>query len=123
MFATRSFFLFMNMVDVQSKGSVNRIKKCAFDLLSIGDMTDDEYSWDLMGKDLRLKLMFLYCDFSQVISSAPKEEKKSLIDLANRLFHYIEELDHAVKIRSIPLTQNRYNDAALVLQEVMALVP
>ncbi|XP_043696026.1 photosynthetic NDH subunit of lumenal location 3, chloroplastic-like [Telopea speciosissima] len=110
------------MVDVKSRRSVNRIKKCAFDLLSIGEMSDDESSWDLMGRDLRLKSMFMYCDFSQVISNAPEEQKKSLTDLANRLFHYIEELDHAVKIRSIPLTQNRYSDAALVLQEVMAIM-
>ncbi|KAJ4974944.1 hypothetical protein NE237_008118 [Protea cynaroides] len=109
-------------MDVRSRGSVNRIKKCAFDLLSIGDMSDDENSWDLMGKDLRLKSMFLYCDFSQVISNAPEEQKKTLSDLANRLFHYMEELDHAVKIRSIPLTQNRYNEAAHVLQEVMAIM-
>ncbi|KAF8389594.1 hypothetical protein HHK36_024112 [Tetracentron sinense] len=112
------------MVDMmESRGSACRIKKCALDLLSIGDMADDEDSWNLMGRDLRLKSTFLYCDFNQVISSAPQDQKKSLTELANRLFYYIEELDHAVKIRNIPLTQNRYNDAAVVLQEVMAIMP
>ncbi|KAF8378903.1 hypothetical protein HHK36_030252 [Tetracentron sinense] len=111
------------MVDMGSRGSACRIKKCAFDLLSMSDMSDDEDSWDLMGRDLRLKSTFLYCDFNQMISSAPNDQKKTLTDLANRLFYYIEELGHAVKIRSVPLTQNRYKDAAVVLQEVMATMP
>ncbi|XP_058090406.1 photosynthetic NDH subunit of lumenal location 3, chloroplastic-like [Magnolia sinica] len=114
---------FEKMIDMESRGSACRIKKCAFDLLSIGDLIDDEDSWDLMGRDLRLKSTFLYCDFNQVISNAPDEQKKPLTDLANRLFYYIEELDRAVKIRSISLTQNRYNDTAVVLQEVMAFMP
>ncbi|XP_042486660.1 photosynthetic NDH subunit of lumenal location 3, chloroplastic-like [Macadamia integrifolia] len=112
----------MNMEDVQSRGSKNRIKKCVFDLLSIGEMSDDENSWDILEKDLRLKSVFLYCDFSRVISHAPEEQKKSLTELANRLFYYIEELDHAVKLRNIPLTQNRYSDAAVVLHEVMSVM-
>ncbi|XP_077246386.1 photosynthetic NDH subunit of lumenal location 3, chloroplastic-like [Tasmannia lanceolata] len=111
------------MVDVESKGSACRIKKCAFDLLSIGELMDDEDSWDLMARDLRLRSTFLYCDFNHVISTAPDDQKKPLTDLANRLFHYIEQLDRAVKIRSISLTQDRYSDTALVLQEVILLMP
>eukprot|EP00262_Sarcandra_glabra_P000643 TRINITY_DN10781_c0_g1_i1.p1 TRINITY_DN10781_c0_g1~~TRINITY_DN10781_c0_g1_i1.p1 ORF type:complete len:112 (+),score=13.50 TRINITY_DN10781_c0_g1_i1:276-611(+) len=111
------------MVDIESRGSACRIKKCAFDLLSMGDLMDDEDSWDLMGRDLRLKSTFLYCDFNQIITSAPVDQKKPLTDLANKLFYYIEELDHAVKTRSISLTQNRYNEAAVVLEEVMSLMP
>lgn len=34
------------------------------------------------------------------------------------------QLDHAVKIRSVPLTHERYDDVAVVLKEVMrAFVP
>nr|DAD36023.1 TPA_asm: hypothetical protein HUJ06_006663 [Nelumbo nucifera] len=80
------------MVDIESSGSANRIKKCAFDLLSMGDLMDDEDSWDLIGRDLRLRSTFLYCDFNQVISRASEEQKKPLTDLANRLFHYIDEV-------------------------------
>ncbi|KAA8532307.1 hypothetical protein F0562_032340 [Nyssa sinensis] len=114
------------MVDVEFKGSAYRIRKCGFDLLSIGGgdlMDDDDESWDLMGRDLRLKSMFLYCDFNQMISSAPQDQKKRLTELANKFFCSIEELDHAVKIRSIPLSQDRYSEAAVILQEVMALMP
>ncbi|RWR92879.1 photosynthetic NDH subunit of lumenal location 3, chloroplastic-like protein [Cinnamomum micranthum f. kanehirae] len=112
-------------MNTEWKGSAYRIKKCATDLLSVGDLIEDdeEDSWDLMGRDIRLKSTFLYCDFNQVISNAPQELKKPLLELANKLFHYIEELDNAVKIRNISLTQSRYEDAALVLQEVMSVMP
>eukprot|EP00268_Persea_americana_P047336 TRINITY_DN49259_c0_g1_i1.p1 TRINITY_DN49259_c0_g1~~TRINITY_DN49259_c0_g1_i1.p1 ORF type:complete len:112 (+),score=26.76 TRINITY_DN49259_c0_g1_i1:165-500(+) len=111
------------MIDIGSWGSICRIKKCVFDFLSILDLMDDEDRWDLMGRDIRLRSTFLYCDFNQVISNAPKEEKQPLIDLANKLFQSIEELDYAVQIRSISLTHDRYDDAALVLKEVMTLMP
>ena len=81
------------MMDVELKGSAYRIRKCAFDLLSIGDdLMDDDESWDLVGSDLRLKSTFLYCDFNQMISSAPQNQKKTLIALANKLFCSIEEV-------------------------------
>ncbi|XP_030960886.1 photosynthetic NDH subunit of lumenal location 3, chloroplastic-like isoform X1 [Quercus lobata] len=117
-------FALVKMVDVELRGSAHRIKKCACDLLSIGgDLVDDDDSWDLMGNDLRLKSTFLYCDFNRMISSAPRDQKKPLTELANKLFCSIEELDHAVKSRSVPLTQDRYNEAAVILQEVMAQMP
>lgn len=112
---------------MECKGSATRIKKCAFDLLSVGDdlMEDDgDGSWDLIGGDLRLKSTFLYCDISRMISTAPKHHQEALTELANKLFYSIEELDHAVKIRSVPLTHERYDDVAVVLKEVMrAFVP
>jgi len=112
------------MMDVEFKGSANRIKKCALDLLAIGDdLMDDDDSWDLVGRDLQLKSTFLYSDFSKMITSAPQDQKKGLTELANKLFCSIEELDEAVKIRSITLTHDRYNEAAGILQELMELMP
>ncbi|KAJ8643533.1 hypothetical protein MRB53_005281 [Persea americana] len=110
-------------MDIGSRGCVCRIKKCALDFLSIVDLMDGEDGWDLMRRDICLKSTFLYCDFNQVISNAAKEEKQPLIDLANKLFQSIEELDYAVQIRSISLTKDRYDDTALVLQEVMSFMP
>lgn len=81
------------MEDMDYKGSVLRIKKCAFDLPSLEDMVDnDEDSWELMGRDLRLKSTFLFCDLNHVISSVRDEHKKTLTDLANKLFYYLEEV-------------------------------
>ncbi|KAK9983764.1 hypothetical protein SO802_033289 [Lithocarpus litseifolius] len=83
----------VKMVDVEFRGSAHRIKKCACDLLSIGgNLVDDDDSWDLMGNYLRLKSTFLYCDFNRMISSAPRDQKKPLTELANKLFCSIETL-------------------------------
>ncbi|XP_059649843.1 oxygen-evolving enhancer protein 3, chloroplastic-like [Cornus florida] len=120
------------MVDVVGlKGSACRIRKCAFDLLSIGGdlvVMDDNgsgsgSSWDLMGRDLRLKSTLLYCDFNHIISASPHQHhKNTLTQLANKLFRSIEELDDAVKIRSVSLSHDRYNEAAVILHEVMAFM-
>lgn len=85
----------VEMLDMESKGSASRIKKSAYDLLSMGDDVmddDDDYSWDLIGRDLRLKSTFLFCDFNQMISSAPQDQKEALTELANKLFQSIEEV-------------------------------
>ncbi|GAV91618.1 PsbQ domain-containing protein [Cephalotus follicularis] len=113
------------MVDVELKVTVCRVKKCAYDFLSIDSdlMDDDEESWNLMGRDICLKSTFLYCDCNRMISQSPKDQKEALTVLANKLFCSIEELDHAVKIRNIALTQDRYNEAAIILQELMAIMP
>lgn len=48
---------------------------------------------------------------------------KMVVEVIDKPFLFISQLDHAVKIRSIPLTQDRYNEAAVILQELMALMP
>lgn len=116
------------MEELKCKGNVFRIKKCAFDLLSMEkdliDLEDDYFWWELMGRDLRLKATFLYCDLNHVISYSHDEHKRNLTDLANRFFRYMEELDDAMKSRSISSAQICYSDAALVLREVVAsLIP
>lgn len=88
------------MEDIELKGCVYRIRKCAFDLLSMeedlvvddDDDGDDEGSWDLIGKEFQLKAAFLYCDLSKVISSAKDERKKALADLGNKLLYLMEEV-------------------------------
>lgn len=78
---------------MEFKGSANRIRKCASELMSIGDdLMDDSESWEFVGKDLQLKSTLLYCDFDKVISGASKDLKSSLTELANRLFWAIEEV-------------------------------
>lgn len=78
---------------MEFKGSANRIRRCACELMSIGDdLMDDNESWDFVGRDLRLKATYLYCDFDKVISGASEDHKRSLTELANRLFCSIEEV-------------------------------
>ncbi|KAK8947659.1 hypothetical protein KSP40_PGU009366 [Platanthera guangdongensis] len=78
------------MDGVEWKGSLHRIKKCAAEFLSMeGDLVDsdddddDEGSWELIGRDIRLKSMFLYCDLHRVISGYSDDHKKAIIDLGN----------------------------------------
>lgn len=108
------------------KGCVCRMRNCVLDLLSMEEdleEEEDEETWELMSTTLRLKSTFLFCDFNQVISSARDERQKALLtDLANKLFYNLEQLDGAVKSRSMSVTQSRYTDAALVLQEVTAVL-
>ncbi|KAM0924530.1 hypothetical protein ACQ4PT_004818 [Festuca glaucescens] len=110
---------------VELKGSVCRIKNCAVELLSMEEdlLIDDEDSWDLVGRDLRLKATFLYIDLSRVISSCESDErKKTLTVLANKFFYFMDELDNAVKDRSVALMQVCYSDTAHALREVVAAI-
>ncbi|KAI3982937.1 hypothetical protein MKX01_010420 [Papaver californicum] len=100
------------MAGIVSNGGVYRIRQCALDLLSIVDLMDGE-----------LRSTFLYCEFKQIISKAAEDEKKPLINLANRLLCSIEELNYAVKLRDSTSMESRYFDTARVLEELMALLP
>lgn len=56
-------------------------------------MIDDEESWNLVGRDLRLKATFLYIDLSRVISSCGSDEcKKTLTRLANKFLYFMDEV-------------------------------
>lgn len=82
--------------EMEQKGCLCRIKNCAIELFSAMEEdleTDDEDSWDLVGRDLRLKATFLYIDLSRVIASCEGEEhKKALTVLANKLFYSMDEV-------------------------------
>ncbi|KAG1342390.1 putative photosynthetic NDH subunit of lumenal location 3, chloroplastic-like [Cocos nucifera] len=83
------------MGDMIYKGSVLWIKKCAFDFLSLEEDLiddDDDDSWELMGRDLRLKSTFLCRDLNHVISNSRDEHKKTLTNLGNKLFYFMEEV-------------------------------
>ncbi|KAM7463310.1 hypothetical protein LguiA_031431 [Lonicera macranthoides] len=114
------------MVDFEFKAIARRIRKCALDLLSLGgdliDEDDNYESWDLIQKDLRLKSTFLFCDLNKMINSAARDHKNALTELSNKFFCSIEEVDHAVKVRSIELTQDRCSDAAVIFREIMELL-
>ncbi|RCV34587.1 hypothetical protein SETIT_7G171300v2 [Setaria italica] len=112
--------------EMELKGCFRRIKSCAVELFSTMEEDleiDDEDSWDLVGRDIRLKATFLYIDLSRVIACCEGEEhKKALNVLANRFFYSMDELGDAVESRSLPLTQVRYSDTADALREVVAVL-
>nr|CAE05707.2 OSJNBb0065J09.3 [Oryza sativa Japonica Group] len=89
-------------------GCICRINNCAVELFSMEEdlVIDDEDSWDLLARDLRLKATFLYIDLGRVICSCEIDEhKKMLTGLANKFFYFMDELTNAVSSRSIPLMQ------------------
>ncbi|XP_057962592.1 photosynthetic NDH subunit of lumenal location 3, chloroplastic-like [Malania oleifera] len=119
-------------MDMESRRSAFRIKNCAYDLLSTwenlimedDDDYDDDELWDWMQRDLRLKSTFFYSDFHRMISAAPHDDRKeSLTQLANKLLSSIQQLEEAVSDRSTHLMRDRYDGAAVILKEVMTLVP
>ncbi|KAK1296427.1 hypothetical protein QJS10_CPB15g00087 [Acorus calamus] len=104
---------------MEAMGSMRRIKQCAHELLTIGEMGDDDESWELMESDLRLKSIFFFIDFNRLISGTHDEAyKKVLTGLTDELLYYMHELSNSVKSRSIPQTQECYADAAVVLQQL-----
>jgi len=82
--------------EMELKGCFRRIKNCAVELFSTMEEDlemDDEDSWDLVGRDIRLKATFLYIDLSRVIASCEGEEhKKALTVLTNRFFYSMDEV-------------------------------
>ncbi|GMH10913.1 hypothetical protein Nepgr_012754 [Nepenthes gracilis] len=111
------------MEEMEYNGSWRRIKNCALDFLSVGcDPTEEEEWWDWMQRNVLLKSMFFYCDFCKMIPAAPPHQKKPLSHLATALLSSFQELENALKLRSVPRACDGYEKASAILQEIIGFL-
>jgi photosystem II oxygen-evolving enhancer protein 3 len=68
-----------------------RAKESAQDILNLKPLIDKK-AWPYVMNDLRLKASYLRYDLNTVISSKPKDEKKSLKELTGKLFNTIDDV-------------------------------
>ncbi|KAK3127287.1 hypothetical protein QOZ80_7AG0571000 [Eleusine coracana subsp. coracana] len=96
-----------------------RAKESAQDIINLKPLIDKK-AWPYVMNDLRLRASYLRYDLKTVVSSKPKEEKKSLTDLTKKLFDTIDDLDHAAKIKSPTEAEKYYAETKAVLGDVLS---
>ncbi|XP_057764805.1 oxygen-evolving enhancer protein 3, chloroplastic-like isoform X2 [Salvia miltiorrhiza] len=96
-----------------------RAKESAKEIVGVKSFIDKK-AWPYVQNDLRSKAEYLRYDLNTIISSKPKEEKKSLKELTGKLFQDISNLDHAAKIKSTPEAEKYYAIAVSTLNDVLA---
>lgn len=75
--------------------AAQRAKESAKDILGVKTLIDKK-AWPYVMNDLRLKAEYLRFDLKTVISSKPKDEKKSLDELTKKLFNTIDGVSFEV---------------------------
>lgn len=71
--------------------AAQRLKESAKDIVGVKELIDKK-AWPYVQNDLRLKAEYLRYDLNTVISSKPKDEKKSLKELTGKLFQDISNV-------------------------------
>uniref|UniRef100_A0A7C8YND1 16 kDa subunit of oxygen evolving system of photosystem II n=1 Tax=Opuntia streptacantha TaxID=393608 RepID=A0A7C8YND1_OPUST len=99
--------------------AAQRAKESAQDIYHIKEYIDKK-EWPYVQNDLRLKTEYLRYDLNTVINSKPKEEKKYLKELTDKLYQNMANLDHAAKIKSTPEAEKYYAETVSSLNDVLA---
>ncbi|MCL7034741.1 hypothetical protein MKW94_018857 [Papaver nudicaule] len=101
--------------------AAQRAKDSAQDILTVKTLIDKK-AWPYVQNDLRSKAEYLRYDLKTIISAKPKDEKKSLKELSDKLFQNINSLDYAAKTKSTPEAEKYYAETVATLNEVLAKI-
>ncbi|WCJ20339.1 Oxygen-evolving enhancer protein 3 chloroplastic [Euphorbia peplus] len=101
--------------------AIARTKESAKEILGVKEFIDKK-AWPYVMNDLRSRASYLRYDLNTIISSKPKDEKKSLQELTGKLFAAMNELDHAAKIKSSPEAEKYYAQTVSTLNDVLAKI-
>ncbi|KAJ4837154.1 Oxygen-evolving enhancer protein 3-2, chloroplastic [Turnera subulata] len=96
-----------------------RLKESAKEIVNVKSFIDKK-AWPYVMNDLRLRAEYLRFDLNTIIASKPKDEKKSLKQLTDKLLADINSLDHAAKIKSSPEAEKYYAQTVSTLNDVLA---
>lgn len=106
---------------LSATAAAERAKESAKEIFNVKGFIDKK-AWPYVQNDLRLKAGYLRYDLNTVIAAKPKEQKKPLKDLAGKLFQDLNNLDHAVKIKSPSEAEKYYAVAVSTLKDVLAKI-
>ncbi|KAJ7533231.1 hypothetical protein O6H91_13G038700 [Diphasiastrum complanatum] len=98
--------------------AVSRIKESAEEIVGVKNLIAKK-AWPYVQNDLRNRASYLRYDLNTVISSKPKDEKKSLKALTSKLFETIDKLDYAARSKSLPEAEKYYAETVSALNTVI----
>ncbi|KAI3988245.1 hypothetical protein MKX01_012034 [Papaver californicum] len=101
--------------------AAQRVKESAQAIVGVKTEIDKK-AWPYVQNDLRSKAEYLRYDLRTIISSKPKDEKKSFKELSDKLFQNINSLDYAAKIKSTPEAEKSYAETVASLNDVLAKI-
>uniref|UniRef100_A0A0F7GZN2 16 kDa subunit of oxygen evolving system of photosystem II n=1 Tax=Geranium incanum TaxID=1158081 RepID=A0A0F7GZN2_9ROSI len=99
--------------------AAQRAKESAKEIVSVKSFIDKK-AWPYVQNDLRLRASYLRYDLNTVIAAKSKDEKKSLKELAGKLFQTINNLDYAAKVKSSSQAEKYYAETVSTLNDVVA---
>ncbi|KAG0573856.1 hypothetical protein KC19_VG215500 [Ceratodon purpureus] len=101
--------------------AAQRAKFSAQDIMAAKGLIDKK-AWPYVQNALRSSAGYLRYDLNTVISSKPKEEKKSLKALTAKLFDSLNALDYAARSKSAKDSEKYYSQTVTLLNDVLAKI-
>lgn len=96
-----------------------RAKESAEQIIAVKGLIEKK-AWPYVQNDLRSKAGYLRFDLTTVINAKPKEEKKELTALTNKLYDSIAALDYAARMKKIESATKSYDETVELLKDVFA---